>query len=255
MRKLLLAAAAALSLSLAVPPADARQWVDGGGQRERRLDELDELIAWIDQLLAALDSGSLLLTRPGDIDGGLQAVFVPVDRDELIRMIRLKVALGELTAQEGTNLLLDMSSRTGARRREFRAYRERLVVERSRLRAPLQPWELARPPAGTTAPPTAAACPAATRWRIEVQGSQHGYHFMLVIRADGTADVLLPSGEVMNWVQTRASISGDTLTLDTRDSNGSGSLRATLSPDCAQGQGHSQAYNGNNGPAILTRLN
>jgi hypothetical protein len=60
---------------------------------------------------------------------------------------------------------------------------------------------------------------------------------------------------VPRWIQIRASISGDSLSADMRDANGSGSLRATLTPDCLRGTGQSQASNGNSGPATLTRLN
>lgn len=277
MRRLVFAAGAALALA-SVSPAAARQSNDyAGGEYgqdeyaqsdyaeearvEGRLNDLDELIDWIDQMEAAFDSGSLLMIRPGDIDGGLRAAYLPVDRDDVIRMIRIKVALGEITAAEGASFLIEMATETARHRRQFRALRDRMVVERRQLRGEsLQPWERGQPPAARAAPattsaPQRSACPTATRWRVEVNGSQYSYHFVLVFRADGSTALVLPSGDEMTWVQSQGRISGNSLNLNTRDANGSGSLTATLSADCSRGTGQSQAYNGNNGPAILTRLN
>lgn len=272
MRTLVFAAAAALALA-ASAPADAGQSNDivenksgrsGYAEEsvrsdfadEARLEGLNDQIAWLDQLEADLASGSLILVKPGDVDGGLRAMYVPVDRDDVIRMIRIKVSLGEITSEQGAAALIVMASETARVRRQFRTMRERLAVQRQGLRGGVlqQPWARGRPPP-QAAVPQRSACPAATRWQIEVRGAQYSYHFVLVIRQDGTAAVVLPSGDVMTWVQTQARISGNTLTLDTRDTNGSGSLRATLTPDCLRGTGQSQAYNGNNGPATLTRLN
>lgn len=287
MRNLIITAAAALAFA-ASSAADARQSNDalpgessradfgegeygqeeyserdyrGDQQLVTQVNDLDELIDWIDQMEAAFDSGSLLMIRPGDIDGGIRAAYLPVDRDDVIRAIRIQVALGQITAEQGAAQLIVMATETARHRRQFRSLRDQLVVKRRQLRGDtLQPWELGQAPAARAtpaAPPPVqrSACPAASRWQVEVRGSQYSYHFVLVFRADGTTALVLPSGDEMTWVQSQGRISGNSLNLTTRDANGSGSLTATLSADCSRGTGQSQAYNGNNGPATLIRLN
>ena len=301
MRTLALAATAALAFA-AAPAADARQSNDlpsnssrpdfgegGGDYRQseygedeygqadygevsnsgsaRELERNHETIGWIAQLEADLDSGSLLLIRPEQADGGMRAMYVPVDRDDVINMLRLKVALGEITAEQGAAILITMAANSGRHRRELRQWRKRLEAERDAARRgppppvqrgaqrpPVQPWEMGRPPAQPAAP-QAAACPPATRWQVEVTGSQYSYHYVLVFRDYGTPVLVMPSGEEMTWLQTQGRLSGSSITVNMRDANGSGSLTAALSADCMQGRGNSQSSNGNNGPAVLRRLN
>lgn len=139
-------------------PPGAEPWQSDIAVREASLREIDESIAWIDYILKRVDAGDLILENQAGIGLDDETLLIPVNSDFAVSAVRAQVADGRISAEHGASVLLSLARDTVRYRASLRAQRERLVARSdqtrqalARLRTrPLRPWELGRPPAGSS---------------------------------------------------------------------------------------------------------
>jgi len=93
--------------------------------------------------------------------------------------------------------------------------------------------------------------PGDTYWNVYAQADEgYNYQFKVVIRSTGEAVYVMWSGDRMTWVEATGRVSGNQLVVNAvasvTDDRGQlvkvgGSLRATLKPGCAEGEGRTES--------------
>ncbi|MFZ5669373.1 MAG: hypothetical protein ACOY4K_07750 [Pseudomonadota bacterium] len=260
--KAALAVAAITVLSIQATPvaAEARRTP---AQIAAERKDVEAGIAWIDYMLSRADRGDLIVSTRAEDDPDFTSfdLFLPVNRDDLIRTAQRLVFKGEMSAAEAAELMIVLGRQSGKKIRALRAEREWYVARRAELarlasapppaRPPLLPWELGRPPAAS-APESAAECVAQGVWSNVAtdRGSS-----TWTIDADGTA---VESG--MGGARGKGSVTGGTLTIDWRTGGVAGTYSIDLAADCSGGEGTLSFSDGppgfdrSSGKAVFTRV-